>query len=127
MATTDKGAIAIASLLCGDGGVQPFNVTNARIGVGDSLTAFATSQTDLQATTNKLRKIVDSAPARTNNSIDFTATFQLSEANFSWNEIAIFNSSSGDYMATRRVLTGFGTKTSTEVWTVTLTVVATAA
>jgi hypothetical protein len=127
VATTNKGAIAAASLLCGDGAVQPFNATNARIGVGDSTTAFAASQTDLQASTNKLRKIVDGAPVRTSNSVDFTSTFQLSEANFAWNEIALFNSSSGDYMATRRVLSGFGTKSSSEVWTVTLTVVATAA
>ncbi len=127
MASTDKGIIAAMSLLIGDGTAVAFNATNARIGVGDSSTAFAVSQTDLQASTNKLRKIVDGAPVRTSNSVDFTSTFQLAEANFAWNEIALFNSASGDYMATRRILTGFGTKTSTEVWTITLTVVGTAA
>jgi hypothetical protein len=127
MATTDKGAIAVASLFCGDAAVNAFNVTNSRIGVGDSSTAFSASQTDLQAATNKLRKIVDSAPVRTTNSIDYTATFALAEGNFAWNEIALFNSASGDYMATRRTLTGFGTKTSSEAWTVTLTVIATPA
>jgi hypothetical protein len=123
MATTDKGAIAAASLFCGDGVVNAFNVTNSRVGVGDDSTAFSAAQTDLQAVTNKLRKIVDSAPVRTTNSVDYTATYSLSEANFAWNEIAIFNSSSGDYMATRRTLSGFGTKTSSEQWTVTLTLV----
>lgn len=127
MATTDKGAIAIASLFAGDGAIPVFNVTNARIGVGDSSTAFAASQTDLQAATNKLRKGLDSAPIRTTNSIDYTSTFGLTEGNYAWNEIALFNSASGDYMATRRVITGFGTKPGTETWTVTLTVVATAA
>lgn len=127
MATTDKGAIAIASLFCGDAVVNAFNSTNARIGVGDSTTVFSATQTDLQAATNKFRKLIDSAPARTNNTIDYVATFQSSEANFAWNEMALFNSSSGDYMATRRVLTGFGTKTSSNTWTVTLTLVATAA
>lgn len=127
MATTDKGAIATASLFCGDAVVSAFNVTNSRIGVGDSSTAFAASQTDLQAATNKFRKIVDSAPVRTTNSIDYTATFALAEANFAWNEMGLFNSSSGDYMATRRTLTGFGTKTSAEAWTVTITLVVTAA
>jgi hypothetical protein len=125
MATTDKGAQAIASLFCADAAIASFNQTNARIGVGDSSTAFATSQTDLQAASNKLRKGLDSAPVRTSNSIDYTATFALAEANWAWNEIALFNSSSGDYMATRRTLTGFGTKTSSEAWTVTLTVVVT--
>lgn len=127
MATTDKGAIAAASLVIGDGAVSAFNATNARIGVGDSATAFAANQTDLQAASNKLRKVVDSAPVRTSNSVDFTSTFQLAEANFAWNEIALFNSASGDYMATRRTLSGFGTKTASEVWTVTVTVVFTPA
>jgi hypothetical protein len=127
MPTTDKGAIAAASLMIGDGSVSAFNSSNARVGVGDSSTAFSAAQTDLQAATNKLRKIVDSAPVRTANSVDFTSTFQLAEGNFAWNEIALFNSSSGDYMATRRTLTGFGTKTSSEVWTVTITVVFTPA
>jgi hypothetical protein len=127
MATTDKGAIAAASLFCADGSISPFNIANARVGVGDSTTAFVVSQTDLQASTNKLRKVLDSAPVRTNNSVDFTASFNLSEANFAWNEIGLFNSSSGDYMATRRTLTGFGTKANTEQWTVTVTLIVTPA
>jgi hypothetical protein len=127
MATTDKGAICVINLFAGTGAINAFNVTNSRIGVGDSSTAFSASQTDLQAVTNKFRKIVDSAPVVTTNSADYTATYALAEANFAWNEIALFNSLSGDYMATRRTLSGFGTKTSSEAWTVTLTVVATAA
>jgi hypothetical protein len=127
MASTDKGVIAAASLFIGDGLVSAFNSSNARIGVGDSSTAFAASQTDLQAATNKFRKLVDSAPVRSNNSVDFTSTFTTSEANFAWNEMALFNSSSGDYMATRRTLSGFGTKTSSDTWIVTITVVFTAA
>lgn len=123
MATTDKGAIAAASLFCGDGAISPFNLANARIGVGDSSASFSVSQTDLQAATNKLRKALDSAPVRSNNSIDYTASFGLSEGNYAWNEIGLFNSASGDYMATRRTLSGFGTKTSSEQWTVTITVV----
>lgn len=126
MATTDKGAIAVASLFIGDGSVNAFNSSNARIGVGDGNTAFAADQTDLQGT-NKLRKLVSGSPTRDDNSIDFTSEFGTSEGNFEWLEIGLFNSASGDYMATRRTLTGFGTKPSSEVWTVTLTVVATPA
>jgi hypothetical protein len=126
MATTDKGAVAIINLFCGTGTVGAFNASNARIGVGDSSTAFSASQTDLLGI-NKLRKLVDGAPVVSSNSADFTATFGLSDANWEWLEIGLFNSSSGDYMATRRTLTGFGTKTSSETWTVTLTVVATPA
>lgn len=127
MASTDKGVIAAASLFVGDGLIAAYNASNARVGVGDSSTAFAASQTDLQAATNKFRKLVDSAPVRSNNSVDFTASYALAEANYAWNEIALFNSASGDHMATRRTLSGFGTKTSSEQWVVTLTVVFTAA
>lgn len=127
MATTDKGAIAMASLFCGDTAITAFDTSHSRIGVGDSSTVYAANQTDLQASTNKLRKVLDSAPVRTNNSIDYVVTYSLSEANFAWNEIGLFNSSSGDYMATRRTLTGFGTKPNTEQWSVTITLVVTAA
>lgn len=125
MASTDKGVIAAASLFCGDGAINAYNVTNARLGVGDGSTAFAASQTDLQGT-NKLRHALDSAPSRTNNSVDYTATFGSSEANFAWNELALFNSASGDYMATRRLLSGFGTKAITDTWTIVASVVFTA-
>lgn len=127
MASTDKGVIAAASLFCGDGLIAAFNQANTRIGIGDSSTAFAVSQTDLQAVTNKLRKALDSAPVRSNNSIDYTSTFALSDAVYAWNEVSLNNSASGDHMATRRVLTGFGSKPSNEQWTITLTVVFTPA
>lgn len=123
MATTDKGKEAVASLFCGDGVIGAYNGTNTRVCVGDGSTAFSAAQTDLVGT-NKYRKLVDGAPVRTANSMDYTATFGLAEANFEWLEIGIANSSSGDYLATRRTITGFGTKTSAETWTVTVTLVA---
>jgi len=126
MATTDAGAVAIANLFAGSGAVNAFNVTNARIGVGDGSTAFAATQTDLVGT-NKFRKIVNTAPVVTANSIDYTSTFTSTEGNFAWNEMALFNSSSGSYMATRRTVTSFGTKTSSDTWIITLTVVVTPA
>jgi hypothetical protein len=126
VATTDKGAIAVINLFAGTGTVNAFNATNARIGVGDSATAFSASQTDLIGS-NKFRKLVNGAPIVATNTADYESTFDLAEANFDWNEIALFNSASGDYMATRRTLTGFGTKTSAEAWTVVITVVSTAA
>jgi hypothetical protein len=128
MATTTKGAQAIIHLFAGTGSINAFNQTNARICVGDGSTAFAISQTDLTGT-NKTRKGLDSAPVVTTAtaSADYTSTFGLSEGNHAWNEIGLANSASGDYLATRRLLSGFGTKPNTESWTVTLTVVATPA
>jgi len=122
MATTDAGAVCQANLVAGSGAINPFNATFARIGVGDGTTAYASTQTDLVGT-NKFRKLVDSAPVVTANSVDFTSTFASTEANFAWGEMALFNSASGAYMATRRTVTTFGTKTTADTWVITLTVV----
>jgi hypothetical protein len=53
-AMVDNG-IDLAQLLLVGGGGTAFTNANARLGVGDSATAWATTQTDLVAATNKLR------------------------------------------------------------------------
>jgi hypothetical protein len=103
--------------------VTPFNNANSYIGVGDSTTAFAASQTDLQASTNKLRKAMDATyPSGGSNVITFRSTFGTSDANFAWQEWGVFNGSSGGTMLSRKV-ESLGTKTSAQTWqfTVTLT------
>lgn len=102
-----------------------FNNSNAYLAVGDSTTAFAVGQTDLQATTNKIRKAMDATyPTRSANQLTFKATYGTSEANFAWNEWGIFNASTGGVMLNRKV-ESLGTKvagTATWVFTVTLTI-----
>lgn len=96
-----------------------FNNANTYLGVGDSTTAFAATQTDLQAATNKLRKGMDSGyPQQANNVITFRSTFGTSEANFAWNERGTFNASSGGTMLNRKV-ESLGTKTSAQSWQLT--------
>lgn len=93
-----------------------FDNSNAYLGAGDSSTAFSSSQTDLQASTNKFRKgMVASYPSVTGNLITFRSLFGTSEANFAWNEWGVFNASSGGVMFTRKV-ESFGTKSSTQSW-----------
>lgn len=123
---TDAGAIAAASLIAADGGVTAFNQANAAVGVGDSSAVFASSQTDLQAATNKARVGLDVAPVRTAGSVDYTSTFGTSVANFPWNEVGVFNALSGGTMLSRKVVS-LGTKPNTESWTLTATVVYAAA
>src|SRR4030095_14493312 len=107
MPLTDAAALAIAKLLMGD--IQTiFNAANAKIGVGDSTTAFAKTQTDLQAATNKFTKpVLDSGyPIRTGASISYRATFATSEANYTWQEWGVFNASpTGGEMLNRKVET----------------------
>jgi hypothetical protein len=108
-----------------------FNNTQAAIGVGDSSTAAAATQTNVQAASNKLRKAMDATyPLHTDAttsgaaSIVFRSTFGTSDANFAWQEWGVFNSATD---ATGRMLNrkveSLGTKTSAATWqfTVTLT------
>lgn len=119
---TTSGAAAMWSLLMGDGLITNFSNSNARVGVGDSSTAAAAAQTDLQASTNKLRKAcLAGSPGRTNNAITFMTTFTAAEANFDWNEMGVFNAQSGGTMLNRGTFTG-GTKPSNQVWAAIMTI-----
>lgn len=103
--------------------VTAFNNANSYIGVGDSTTAFAVGQTDLQAATNKLRKAMDATyPSGGSNVITFRSTFATGDANWAWQEWGVFNASSAGTMLNRKV-ESLGTKTNTQTWqfTVTLT------
>ena len=105
-----------------------FSNARAAIGVGDSTTAAAGTQTDLQAATNKLRKGMEATyPTHTDgttaaaNTITFRSSFATGEANFAWQEWAVFNSVAA---ATGRMLNrkveSLGTKAS-GTWTLTVT------
>jgi len=126
MALTTAGAVALATAAMGDT-FTAYSNANAYIGVGDSTTAFAIGQTDLQASTNKLRKAMDSTyPQRASGVLTFRSTFATTDANYAWQEWAVFNASSSGTMLSRKV-ESLGTKTSAQTWqfTVTLTFSAT--
>ena len=61
-----------------------------QIGVGDSATAAASGQTDLQASSNKLFKtIAGSDYVYTRPTLFVSVDFGYSEANWTWNEIGL--------------------------------------
>ena len=112
---------ALLTLQIGGGGTA-FNNANSYLGVGDSSAAEAASQTDLQAATNKLRKVMDSTfPSVAGSVVTFQSTFGSTDANFSWNECGAFNGASGVIMLNRKVIT-LGTKSSEATWTLKLTI-----
>lgn len=126
MAITNTGAILAAQCLMNDSATF-LNSSNAHLGVGDSTTAFAAAQTDLQAATNKLRKAMESGyPTRSSGALTFRSLFGTSEANFAWQEWAVFNASSSGTMFSRKV-ESLGTKTNTQSWQLTATVTIAAA
>ena len=104
------------------GSQTAFSSANATIGVGDSATAYAATQTDLQAATNKLRKAMDASfPTVATNILTFRATFGTAEANWSWQEWAVFNASAAGTMLNRKV-ESLGTKTAAQSWQITATI-----
>lgn len=126
MALTTAGAQFIAKAVTGLNSPTLYSASNYYLGVGDSSTAFAIGQTDLQAATNKLRKLVTSVN-ESGGVITAVASFGTSEANFEWYEWASFNASSGGTMYQRKVESpSLGTKTSAQVWSLTATLTHTA-
>lgn len=103
-----------------------FSNARAAIGVGDSSTAAAGTQNDLQAASNKLRVAMDATyPLHTDgttsaaNTATFKSTFSTAQANYVWAEWAIFNSLTAGRMLNRKV-EALGTKTSASTWALTL-------
>lgn len=121
MPLTNAGRNFIATAIMNDGPPTFFDNTNAYIGVGDSTTAFAVSQTDLQAATNKLRRGQEPTyPQRSTNILTYRSVFGTSDANFAWQEWAMFNASAAGTMLSRKV-ENLGTKANTQSWQITVT------
>ena len=101
------------------GSLTVFSNANAYIGVGDgngSVPTVNASDTDLTATTNKLRVAMDSTfPTLSTNTAVFQSTYGTSQANFAWNEWGVFNASSSGDMLNHKGQ-ALGTKVNTASW-----------
>ena len=114
----NEGIQELWDLAIAAGGTTAYNNANAEIGVGDSTTAAAATQTDLQAATNKLFKaMVATYPQRTNQTVDFRSDFTTAEANFAWEEWGVRNGNTRNKNLNRKVQS-LGTK-ATGTWTIT--------
>jgi hypothetical protein len=85
----NAGIQRMLDLLIGAGG-QALNSTHARVGVGNSTTAAAATQTDLQAAAgsgNRQFEVMDASfPSRSGQTLTFQSSFSTGEANFAWQE-----------------------------------------
>lgn len=126
----NAGINRLGSLLIGGGG-QAYDATHTAILVGDTNTAAAASDTDLNATvnaSNRYAQVADSTyPAFASQVLTVKSTFGTGNANFQWNEWGIAgNTASGANAATAPLLNhkvvNLGTKTSNASWSFTVTV-----
>jgi hypothetical protein len=77
----------IATVLTNQTATNPWSNANAFTGVGDSSTAEAATQTDLQAASNKFYKAMNATyPSRSNQTVSFQSDFAGTEANYTWAE-----------------------------------------
>jgi hypothetical protein len=112
----NEGITRALNLIAGLGGTA-FNNANARIGVGDSTTAAAAGQTDLQAVTNKTYKAMESGyPQVSGQTITFRSVFGPLEANYAWQEFVVDNGGTAGEALNRKV-SDQGTKASGQTWT----------
>lgn len=128
---TTAGLNRITSLIIAAGGQGATN-TAARLGVGNSATAAAIGQTDLQATAgsaNRWFQIMDATfPTQANGVLTFKSTFATGDGNFVWNEwcvdIGTPTVTSGNTVAANmlnRAVQSLGTKVSGS-WVLTSTI-----
>lgn len=122
----NAGIDRLLDLLIAAGG-QAYDNTHARIGVGDSSTAAAASQTDLQAAAGSSHRqfvTMDATyPSRSGEVVTWRATFGTTLANFAWNEACIdVGTANGTTITTpmlNRKIISAGTKTSAQTWVIT--------
>lgn len=113
----NEGIALLLNLLIGGGGTA-FNNASSYIGVGDSATAAAATQTGLQAAVNKTYVAMDATyPQASNQTVTFRATFGSGVGNFSWQEFTISNGNSDSATNLNRKVENHGTKV-TDTWIV---------
>jgi hypothetical protein len=102
-----------------DGGLTTYTNGATYIGVGDSDTAAAATQTGLQAASNKAWAGMNATyPSRTAQTVTFQATFATDEANFAWNELSIGLADDDSGANLNRKVQAMGTKALGTAWTV---------
>lgn len=118
----NEGIGALALLLTG-GSATAYNNANSHIGVGDSATAAAASQTGLQAATNKAYVAMASTyPQIASQTITWRGVFDGSTANFAWNEMSVANGTDDTAVNLNRKVSAQGTKTAGQTWTLDLAI-----
>lgn len=125
---TDAGWNLLMKNVAGSAGTL-FSATVGRIGIGDSTTAVAYTDTALNAATNKQYKLISSAPTVGSThtaGLVFQATFGSSQANFAWQEFGTDQGAADGTTVTavffNHGLSNQGTKASGQTWAVTETI-----
>lgn len=122
------GIDRLLDLLIGAGGTA-YNNANSRIGVGNSSTAAANTQTDLQAAAgaaNRFFMTMDATfPSRSAETVTWRVTVGTGDGNFAWAEWCVDNGNASGTTVTapmlNRKVSALGTKVAGAIWQFTVT------
>ncbi|KKL50203.1 hypothetical protein LCGC14_2307820, partial [marine sediment metagenome] len=116
----NEGIAELWDIIAAAGGTTLYDNTNADLGVGNSTTAAAATQTDLQGASKAFKGMEATYPLRSSETLDFKAQYTSGEANFAWEEVSARNGNTRNKNL-NRLVTALGTK-SGGTWTLTLSV-----
>lgn len=116
----NEGINELWQLVAGAGGTA-YNNANARLGVGESTTAAAATQTALQGATLTFKAMDATYPTISAQTITFRATFASGDANIAWNEFTVDNGNTANKNL-NRLVSAQGTKATGQTWQLTLTI-----
>lgn len=127
---TNAGWTRLMNLLTNQGATQAFDATHTRIGVGNSNTAEAYTDTDLGAaagSANRWFQLVSGAGTLGTRTLSFSATFGTADGNFAWNEFGLDQGTASGNTVTavffnHKASIAQGTKASGQTWTATATI-----
>jgi hypothetical protein len=125
----NAGWTRLMNLLTNQGATQAYDATHTRIGVGDTNTAAAYTQTDLAAAVNAANRywqLVSGAGSLGTRTLSWSASFGTGNANFHWQEWGIDQGTASAADAAtapmlNRAVSDQGTKVSGQTWTATTT------
>lgn len=126
---TNAGWTRLMNLLTNQSATQALDATHCRIGVGNSNTAEAYTDTDLGAaagSANRWFQLVSGAGTLGTRTLAFSATFGTGDGNFAWNEFGLdFGTANGNTVTAplfnHKAGIAQGTKASGQTWTATAT------
>lgn len=129
---TNAGWTRLMNLLTAQGGTQALSATAVRIGVGNSNTAEAYTDTDLGAAagaSNRFFQPVSGAGTLGTRTLQFSATFGTADGNFAWNEFGLdvgtptvtSGTTVNALLFNHKAGIAQGTKASGQTWTATAT------
>jgi len=116
-----EGINFIWRMVTGEAGLTPFDENNSYIGVGNGTDPENASQTGLTGTQKYYKRVDSGYPKINGNQITFRATFNIDEANFTWNEWTVANGPNDNAINLNRKVEALGSKTSGQVWIMEIT------